>query len=381
MALLSGEAGNGIIILHSFKNLGGTIFAPAKKIVCLIGTNKNAPIVIVNEVVLTNTSNIVTPTAEDILPCTTLEELLNLTAPLAKDNEDTINFNGTNTFLPCPWLLDTIMEARTDDPLKLILAAKEGAIQFNASQQASDPDYMPNTAQTVEKFVMWAWGIKHNRIPPTSYFFDPNNEDVDAYHNTRHQQCIQQNALALPPTGTQAVQPTGNPPLFEPTPAILEQLANSISRQPDEAAAANELMTCQLEFNIERDDKKKDRIKKLHHSIKQLILFASAEDAESVPDEPLESCKRFMNAESDGNADQELNIQFKSLHLHDAAFSIGLTQALYNGRFLWADSSTPSNFSPFCIFEVEPLLSAEQQNRHFILTSFKRKEKDERSMK
>lgn len=60
-------------------------------------------------------------------------------------------------------------------------------------------------------------------------------------------------------------------------------------------------------------------------------------------------------------------MQFKNLHLNDAAFSIGFTQALYNGRFLWADSSTPSNFSPFCIFEVEPLLAAEQQNRHFIL--------------
>ena len=98
-----------------------------------------------------------------------------------------------------------------------------------------------------------------------------------------------------------------------------------------------------------------------------MILFASADDAESVPEEPLESCKRFMNAETDGIADQELNIQFKNLNLNDAAFSIGFTQALYNGRFLWADNSTPSNFSPFCIFEVEPLLAAEQQNRHFTL--------------
>jgi hypothetical protein len=74
-----------------------------------------------------------------------------------------------------------------------------------------------------------------------------------------------------------------------------------------------------------------------------------------------------MNAETEGIADQELNMQFKTLNLHDAAFSIGFTQALYNGKFTWADRSTPSNFSPFCIFEVEPLLAAEQQNRHFVL--------------
>ncbi len=177
-----------------------------------------------------------------------------------------------------------------------------------------------------------------------------------------------------------AFPPAGAPPIFHPNAghpvppltianndAILHLLANSISRQNDEAAATNDLMTRQLEHNIEKEDKKKDRIKKLHQSIKQLILFASADDAESVPDEPTESCKRFMNSESEGNADQELNIQFKNLHLHDASFSIGFTQALYNGRFLWSDGSTPSNFSPFCIFEVEPLLAAEQQNRHFIL--------------
>ena len=70
------------------------------------------------------------------------------------------------------------------------------------------------------------------------------------------------------------------------------------------------------------------------NSIKQLILFASTDDADSVPEEPLESCKRFMNAETDGNANQELKMQFKNLHLNNTAFSIGFNQALYNGHFL-----------------------------------------------
>ena len=147
--------------------------------------------------------------------------------------------------------------------------------------------------------------------------------------------------------------------------AILIQLANSITHQTEEAATHNELITRQLDCTVERDDKKKDRLKKLHPSVTQLLLFASAEDAETVPDDVLDSCQQFMNAETEGIADQELNMQFKSLNLHDAAFSIGFTQALYNGKFTWADRSTPSNFSPFCIFEVEPLLAAEQQNRQF----------------
>ena len=93
-------------------------------------------------------------------------------------------------------------------------------------------------------------------------------------------------------------------PAFHPHPvplaianndAILQQLVNSISHQNNEAATANDLMTSQLKYNIEKYDKKKDPIKKLYHSIKQLILFASAEDAESQPIQFMQKVHEFWN--------------------------------------------------------------------------------------
>ena len=129
----------------------------------------------------------------------------------------------------------------------------------------------------------------------------------------------------------------------------------------------NELITRQLDHNIEKDEKKKNRLKKLHPSVLKLILFASAEDPSSVPLNVTDSCKRFINSDTEGLADLELITQFKNRNLHNVAFSAGLTQALYNGRFQWSDPSTPSNFSPFSMFEAEPIQLAEQQNRHFIL--------------
>jgi hypothetical protein len=56
-------AGNwgGIIILHNFKNLGGTVFAPADKVVCLLGVSHSAPVVIVNKIALTDAISISTP--------------------------------------------------------------------------------------------------------------------------------------------------------------------------------------------------------------------------------------------------------------------------------------------------------------------------------
>ena len=89
----------------------------------------------------------------------------------------------------------------------------------------------------------------------------------------------------------------------------------------------NKLITHQLDHNIEKDEKKKNRLKKLHPSVFKLILFASAEDPSTVPIDVTDSCKRFINSESKRLADLELNTQFKDLNLHDVAFSVDFTQA------------------------------------------------------
>ena len=411
-AILAGDYSNGIMILHSFKNLGGTILSPPDNYVCLIGATRSAPIVTVNNVAITETCNIITPSIEDILACNDLEELLNLTAPL----NDTIGYSGSTTFLPPPWLLNAVIDAQTDDPFKLILAVKQAATTFNSSQLAANPTYMPNTAPTVNHFVTWAWGVKNNLILPTTYFINPNDTEIDNYHTFRHQMCISPtNTLpaVIPPAPpapavagvtlpggeppmapADIIHPGGEPPIFvapappaggEPpitvatTPptvpttitmgndAILRQLTVSITRQMEEAATHNELIARQLEHNLEKEDKKKDRLKKFHSSIKQLILFASADDAENVPDEIRESCKRVFNAETITNAEQELTLQFGNLGMQDATFAPGFVSALYSGKFLWNRNFTPSNFSPFMIGEGEPLLSAEQQPRRFVL--------------
>ena len=124
--------------------------------------------------------------------------------------------------------------------------------------------------------------------------------------------------------------PPGPAPIFAPpgtptaTDAVLQQLTASISRQTDEAKAQNEILNRQLEYNIDKEEKKKDRFKKLHSSTKQLILFASAKDATNVPTEVNEDCKRFINSETVGVAEQELNQQFKKLGLQDAASQLAL---------------------------------------------------------
>ena len=383
--ILAGDSGQGIMVLHSFKNLGGTILSPSDKVACLLGGTRMAPILVVNEVAIFDDIQLVTPSVNDIRACNTIEDLLNLHAPLVEENDDTIIFRGTNTFLPPPWLLDTILNTRSDNPHDLIIAAKAGATRFDEQQLAADPTHVSTTDVTLNEFVMWAWAVKHSLIPPTGYYLDANDEELETYQNYRHQQCI----LTLPPSpAAGAATPAGTPPTFTATPAaghtgpipatnptsttttsdiILQQLAVGITRQSEETATQNKLIARQLEHSLEKEDKKKDRLKKFHPSIKQLILFASAEDREAVPDEILDSCKRVFNADNVINAEQELTLQFGNMGMQDAHFAPGFVTALYSGKFLWSRNFTPSNFSPFMICESEPLTTPGNNHRKFTL--------------
>jgi hypothetical protein len=298
----------------------------------------------------------------------------------------TPHLRGTNTFLPPPWLLDTILNACSDNPHDLILAAKAGAILCDEQQLAANPTHVSTTDVTHNEFVMWAWVVKRNLIPPTGHYLDANNKDLETYQNYHHQQCI----LTLPPPPTAgAATPAGTPPTFTAPPApghpgpipatnpttttttsdiILQQLAVSITRQSKETATQNELIARQLEHSLKKEDKKKDRLKKFHPSIKQLILFASAEDREAVPDEILDSCKRFVNTgDNVTNAEQELTLQFGNMGMQDAHFTPGFVTALYSVKFLWSRNFTPSNFSPFMICESEPLTTLGNNNQKFTL--------------
>lgn len=61
MAVFAHDGGETITTLHSFKNLVGTILNPFDKFTCLIGGNRVAPVVIVNEVVLPANCHLNTP--------------------------------------------------------------------------------------------------------------------------------------------------------------------------------------------------------------------------------------------------------------------------------------------------------------------------------
>ena len=126
------------------------------------------------------------------------------------------------------------------------------------------------------------------------FVFNSSNASVSCFKKSRLQQCIIRGGV--PSLAEINPLPAGNPPSFtNQTNAILLQLAHGVTRQTKEAQTMNELITRQLDHNIEKDEENKNRLKKLHPSVLKLILFALAKDPSSVPLDVTDSCKKIIN--------------------------------------------------------------------------------------
>ncbi len=130
-----------------------------------------------------------------------------------------------------------------------------------------------------------------------------------------------------------------------------------------------------LIFHKKKENQKKDRFIKFHPSTKQLILFTSASDQDSVPNKLKDTCKRFMNATTHGVAKQELSMQLREQGLGKMTYATDLSLNFYSGRFMYAVQDNPCNFSCFSIHKGTHLDKEEQQDRQLILDLIKTKGK------
>jgi hypothetical protein len=127
-----------------------------------------------------------------------------------------------------------------------------------------------------------------------------------------------------------------------------------------EAMESNNLCHQEFERQIEQEEKKKDRTKKLHPAIVTMHKQAAATDWNDEDKEIAPTCLCFINSDNVGIAHYKLIHQFKESRFPDVTFSLGTTQALYLGDFLYADLSSPSNFTVFAFHEQEPDSSNQQ---------------------
>jgi hypothetical protein len=333
LAVVAIDRDNKVVIMHSFKNLGGTLLHPTNKFACLIGSGHVTSVIIVDKASLLLPLDIAAPTYATIISCLDEQEISAIAYP-AQANNDPNNFRCSASFLLAPWVLEAILETKSNNPATLLLATNNAANNFNHAHK-NNPDFITNAEEQHAQITKWLWAVQAGHIPRTNYSVEPNNDNLLDYSDLRHSQHILPCNIhfGAPPT------PAGAPPAFPA--AVAAQLAgnNSAGATPNGLDILQVSILCQVDvldrmnmnaketfiFHREKEMKKKDHFVKFHPSSKQMILFASASDPFSTPIEPKETCKRFINTTTHGVAEQELSMQLKGLRLSEMAFTTGLT--------------------------------------------------------
>jgi hypothetical protein len=149
------------------------------------------------------------------------------------------------------------------------------------------------------------------------------------------------------------------PASSEDTAAILRSLAAGISCTSEEVENQNKLQRKQLDYIKAKDAKKMNKAEKWHPTSQRLVINTASTDSNSPTEEIPTSYLRIINSKTAGMADKELQTQMSALGHADVGFAHGLAASLYVGDILWNNCTTPSNLSPFTMFEQDPLSSTQ----------------------
>ena len=344
--ILAADANNKIMILHSPKNFGGTRSRPDNKVVCMLGLGAHATCVFIDLRSAFANCNIVVPAVTDLSDCETAQDVANIPAP---EENGLVGFKGSSIFIPAPVLRDAILASGTNEPFELIPIVTEAARNFDSDHE-EDETFTSLAITHADDLNAWLYGVNVGSINETRYQINPDDTEVTCFSKERSAQCIKGVA------GTSVALDNSS---------VISQLTNAISAQNEEATESNRLRRQEIERTINKEETKKDRTKKIHHSIINMIGRASAKSSTDESVAISATCSRFLNSDNIGMAQYELVHQFKDLGFPDIGFAQGTAQALFVGDFLYADSSTPSNFTVFAFHEQEPL-SDSRQNEYLI---------------
>jgi hypothetical protein len=143
------------LVFHSFKNAGGTLLCPEKKLMCLLGPGFLATVFEVDHLTLMVKCNLDTPKIDALWECTTATKVAKIEAP---EENGIVTYPGSASFLPAPWLADAVIAENSSNPFLLITAVNAAATAFDVGHE-EDENCITSAADHAGSFILWAWGI------------------------------------------------------------------------------------------------------------------------------------------------------------------------------------------------------------------------------
>jgi hypothetical protein len=137
---------------------------------------------------------------------------------------------------------------------------------------------------------------------------------------------------------------------------VISQLTNVISIQNKEAMESNNLHSKEIESQVKREEKKKNRTKKIHPAIMNMLQRAAATHKNDKKEEIAPTCLRFVNAKNIGLAQYKLIHQFKEGGFPYVTFALGTTQALFHRKIPLHRLKHTKQFHHLCIMQTRTKL-------------------------
>ncbi len=296
------------MILHSPKNFGGTRTRPKNKVVCMLGVGSQATCVLLDLKTAFKDIKLIVLTVHDLAKCKSAKEVTNIPAP---GEDGLVGFEGSAIFIPGPILSNTIIKLNSKKPFELIPIISNTARIF-------DNEYGSGikAVHHADNLSAWLYGVLIGLVPETRYSVNPDNIEISNFCKDQHLQCIT-SAMALTST-------TAGGAVVVDNASVISQITNAISLQNKEAIESNNLRCKEIERQIEHKEKKKDRIKKLHPVVLNMLKRASATNHNNENNEIAPTFLQFINSDNIGLAQYKLIHQFKEGGFPDITFALGI---------------------------------------------------------
>jgi len=178
-------------------------------------------------------------------------------------------------------------------------------------------------------------------VPESRIALRPGDGELKAHLADRRRKCLNRTAEE-----TYAEQPSAGE-----TNNVLRMVMDTMSKNNEMIEQTNKLSKLEYDRKAEKDNDKKDKLGKLHISVKDFILNAASEDGEFAAKDIPESCAAVFNQDSASMSEREILVRLRQAGCPDVGFAHGVIQALLTGQFLYFEPGSPSNFSIFSFYK------------------------------
>ena len=131
------------------------------------------------------------------------------------------------------------------------------------------------------------------KIPQIKFVIRPDDKEVQNHISERTKECLEpigtageEDVLVIDLSKQNDVKELQND--------VLKQITAIIAIQVESTKETNKISKLKYDRKVEKDNNKKDGIRKLHLSVKRTFLVAASVDGKEMADDLPESCKSFL---------------------------------------------------------------------------------------